>query len=250
MTRGFSSGLVHGIVLGAACLLALSLAFPMSGDEPAPRHEPIAPPAAQPAAAAATHPETPEPAPEPAASDSQTPDHSAHQTPSAAQVDLPVGSEFGRGGDVLPILPAPLSSFENGIGQAEAPAVSAPAAEPAPVAVIGENHRPETSRQGMAQDLAAPEPGGASPDLETPDVLTRPGQQPAPLMGEQGGQDALPARMTAATADAAPPQAVSPPAADTGRGDADTPQAPAMPAPTPDLSLPPDLSDLRMMERD
>lgn len=242
MARGFWTGLVHGSVLGAAGLLALSLAFPLPAPETVPESASVAQPDAEPVPPESQQVEpAAKAAPIPAVAETPARDG----LPSAGQVDLPPGSEFGRGGDVAPNLPAPLSPRLD--GQAEAPAVSAPPAEPAPIAITGENRRPETGREAVLRDLDASEAGGETPDVELPTALGQPGQQSAPMMVEQGGRDGLPARAVSAEPSPAP---AAPTAITSEQADSDTPQAPSMPAPMPDLSLPPDLSDLRMMERD
>lgn len=141
-------------------------------------------------------------------------------------VDLPVGSEFGRGGDLAPTLPAPNAAGPR--APTRPVAVPLPASEPAPVTVTGDTARPE-----MLADERMPTPSLPATTDATPDV-TRPATTPATPM------IAIPQPHPGAGQDAPPriaPEAAAP---------SDT--TPAMPAPALDLSLPPDLTDLRRLE--
>lgn len=209
MARGFWTGLVQGGLLGIAALAVLSLAAPAPHIAPDPAPAPMAAPRPE----AEPQPQ-PAPPPEPAAA------------PRAGTVDLPVGSEFGRGGDVAPMVPAPLPTGRP--VQPEAPAVVAPTAEPAPVAVTAADPRPQPAGEhdGPVQD--APAVGEDAPDLDRPAALAVP---TAPIM---------PGRAMADAPDAAP---VVP-------TDRDAVPTPGLPAPALDLSLPPDLSDLQGLSRD
>ncbi|MGR3655822.1 hypothetical protein [Paracoccus sp. (in: a-proteobacteria)] len=329
MARGFWTGLLHGGVVSAAGLVALSLALPLPGTAPPATNPPetagsvpqdgAAKPAqatgdgpasadavsAEPASREAETREsgaraseadgsgqarTPTPpddaGPTERASATPAPDRpQAEGAPSAGAVDLPVGSEFGRGGDLAPQMPAPLAVPGSRMRQSEAPAVAAPAAEPAPVALTGDNRRPQTEpARGPA--LASPEDdAGDAPDLTRPDAISAPAAPAVPRMAGAGAQDEAPARPTAsqgdaartaparpadetapdaaavtpaATAESVPQPANVDPAAAGSRSDAADPAvsggsdavAPSMPQPSLDLSLPPDLSDLRSLERD
>ncbi len=205
MARGFWTGLLHGGVVSIAAVAALSLAAPVPQGEP----EPVAEPA----------PATPQPAPAPRPSDA----------PQAEAVDLPVGSEFGRGGDVAPLRPAPLAPGRP--DQAEAPAVAAPTSEPAPVAVTAAEPRPKPSGEGDGPVQGPPAAGEDAPQLDRPAALP----QPVALVA--------PGRTVADTPDAAPSVPLDQPAAS-------APATPGLPAPALDLSLPPDLSDLQGLARD
>lgn len=204
MARGFWTGLLHGGVVSIAAVAGLSLAMPMQR-EPAPAPDtlpvPSPPPAARPA-----------------------------DTPQASSVDLPVGSEFGRGGDLAPRLPAPLATERP--GQAEAPAVVAPTSEPAPVAVTAADPRPQPAgeQDGPVQDV--PLAGEGAPDLDRPADLP------------QATVPAAPERAMADVPDAAPVMPTDQPAEEVPI------PTPGLPAPALDLSLPPDLSDLQGMARD
>jgi hypothetical protein len=205
MARGFWTGLLHGGVISIAAMAALSLAAPLSQPEAEPVVEPT--PQAAPA----------EPAPAPQASDA----------PQAGSVDLPVGSEFGRGGDAAPRLPAPLTA-ERPV-QAEAPAVMAPTSEPAPVAVTAAEPRPQPAGEQDGPVQADPDAGEDAPQLDRPAVLAQPSLPAAPDRA-----------MAADAPDAAPAMPLDLP------GNA----TPGLAVPTLDLSLPPDLSDLQGLPRD
>ena len=230
MAGGFWTGLTHGGLVGAGVLAALALVLPLPDDAATMRNDSPAAPVSAPATSAATSAD--------AAPDASSAGGSA--TPRAAAVDLPVGSEFARGGDIAPVLPAPLSRSPARQGQAEAPAVSAPPAEPAPVAVTTDAIRPDADRQGAPATPAAPD---AVEGVE----LFRPAatQRPAFMQADSPGSP---------VADAPPPSGPnqdSPPPAGSNPGSPDPDPAAApidsggMTAPILDLSLPPALSDLR-----
>jgi hypothetical protein len=205
MARGFWTGLLHGGVISIAAVAVLSLAAPL----PRPEAELAVEPTPQAA------PVEPGPAPQ------------AGDAPQAGSVDLPLGSEFGRGGDAAPRLPTPLTA-ERPI-PAEAPAVMAPASEPAPVAVTAAEPRPQPAGGQDGPVQAAPDTGEDAPQLDRPAVLTQPSLPAAPDRA-----------MAADAPDAAPAMPLDLP----GR----TTPGPAVP--TLDLSLPPDLSDLQGLPRD
>lgn len=239
MARGFWRGLFHGGVASVAAVAALSLAVPLQQPEPA-REPGVARPVPMPQPAPVLEPVpelTPEPTsvPRPAPSAARPVD-----SPVAGAVDLPVGSEFGRGGDVVPRLPAPLAVERP--AQPEAPAVAAPTSEPAPVAVTAADPRPEPAggRDGPVQ--TAPVLGEDAPALDRPDALARRATANQPN------------RLPSVRVDA--PLAVRPepepePEPEPVRAPVATPTpSPGLPAPMPDLSLPPDLSDLQGLARD
>lgn len=192
--------------------------------------------------------------------------------PQASAIDLPVGSEFGRGGDGLPALPTPLTANSQS-GQMEPPAVSAPAAEPAPVGTTAANLPPQAEMLGS--DLSKTEAPEAEEDpaVQTPSTQTAPAPIELPGKVPASDQDslpatssggAIPAQTTAESATATGDADVTGPA-EQGGEDADSAatlsdpsaaqgdqgsEAPALPSPSLDLSTPPDLSDLRSLKRD
>lgn len=222
MARGFWTGLLHGGATGIAALAAFSLATPLPQRDPeaAPNSAPVetqSAPAPQPSA------------PQPAAPQPSVPQPSARlpgDAPQAGTVDLPVGSEFGRGGDAAPRLPAPLA-VERPV-QPEAPAVMAPTSEPAPVAVTAADPRPQPADDGDGPVQTAPAVAEDAPQLDRPAVLSQPVALTAPE------------RAMADAPDAAPAMPLDLPGS----------SAPDLPAPALDLSLPPDLSDLQGLSRD
>ena len=97
MARGFWTGLLHGGVVGIAALAALSLATPLPQPEraamaPAPIR--VAPQPAEPRSV------QPRPA-DPPAAEAPSSEPRTGGAPQTGKVDLPVGSEFGRGGDAV-----------------------------------------------------------------------------------------------------------------------------------------------------
>lgn len=198
MARGILTGAVHGALLGAAALVGLSLLAPL-------------------------------PQPQDASPMVATPDEGA--TPSG-RMDLPVGSEFGRAGDVAPRAPTPIRAGESQ-RQSEPVAVTAPVAEPAPRPVTDDNARPDTLAGDSMPAQSQPAPFDAAPGLQLPG-----GAADAPMTRS------LPGLAPDAPQDSLPQLADSPDAQD-----AQPDPAPEMPAPGLDLSLPPDLTDLRKMER-
>lgn len=234
MQRGFWTGVVHGGLLGAAFLLLASLLLPVGA--------PLVVPGAVPG-------ESPS---ESGNGDIAMP--AVPDRPAAAAVELPVGSEFARGGDIAPVLPAPLASRSERPSQSEAPAVVAPAAEPAPIALSEPVGRPEAPAADGGLSPATLPGAEESPAIRRPEQIAPPSVAALPGFAAQSAPDraaVTPSSVTPPT-DAAPnPPAIAaipapvvappqplPPAA-----------APLMPAPALDLSLPPDLSDLRLLER-
>lgn len=141
-------------------------------------------------------------------------------------VGLPVGSEFGRGGDLAPRLPAP-----NAAGprvDSRPAAVPAPAGEPAPAAVTQGSARPEALADDRIPAQDPPPATDDAPGLTLPQAAPRTQlRAPQPVTGPARDDTPL----------IAPDSAAAPEA------------RPAMPAPALDLSLPPDLTDLRRLER-
>ena len=223
MARGFWTGLLHGGAISIVAVVALSLAAPLT------QQEPESAPAPEPAPVFVPVEPQPTPAPAPAAPQ-------PGGVPQAGSVDLPVGSEFGRGGDLSPRRPAPLAAERP--DQAEAPAVVAPTSEPAPVALTAADPRPQPlgEQDGPVQD--APAAGEVAPQLDRPAVLPLPVAPAAPDRARAETPDAAPAVPAAE-----PPSLVQP-------GQAVPTRTPGLPAPALDLSLPPDLSDLQGLTRD
>lgn len=253
MARGFWKGLLHGGALGVVALAALSLAAPLPeppqpyvdlSEPPAPESqpEPQSQPEAVPDAPAEVAVVTPvpvtvpkEPAPAPVA---QPPAPEANTGPDATTVDLPVGSEFGRA-DVAPVLPGPLTVPE-GRSVSDAPAVSAPAAEPSPVAVTAADPRPDAQvGTNNGPDRPQPAEGEVAPTLDLPAMQAAPDIASLPGMDAAGQADLSP--LLPAMAQEPAPQApveqapVVMPARPDGGPDG---------ASAPDLTLPPSLSDL------
>lgn len=241
MAGGFFRGMIHGAAAAAVLIVAGSLVLPLP--ETAPETAPEVGPE--------TAPETaPEVTPEalfdtrPVAPD--TPETLSEETPSAGpalgDLDLPVGSEFGRSGDLPPRLPAPVSG--TAALPAPAPAIAPPASETAPVAATGGTEPPETAPDPEAPSRGQPLPSADSPALDLPaaEGAPPPDRPAAPQSSLRAPRDEPPVAPT--PADPAPDPAAA----------AEAPREPvAIPrlhAPALDLSLPPDLSDLRRLERD
>lgn len=244
MQRGFWTGVVHGGLLGAAFLLLASLLLPVG----APLVVPGAVPGESPSGSGNGDIAMP----------------AAPDRPAAAAVELPVGSEFARGGDIAPVLPAPLASRSERPSQSEAPAVVAPAAEPAPIALSEPVGRPEApATDGGLSPAALPGPE-ESPAIRRPEQIAPPAVAALPGFAAQSTPDRAAVTPSSAAPPAMMPPAVTPPADAAPNPPAIAaipapvvvpPQplppaaAPLMPAPALDLSLPPDLSDLRLLER-
>lgn len=248
MARGFWTGLVHGGIVSVLAVAALSLAVPLPREAGPAQDTPAAaalPPAVpdedRPAARGAARGEAIPPAQNRPAAEARQPSDSAPsrpepEPPAAAAVDLPVGSEFGRGGDAVPVVPEPLVSGRP--DPAQPPAVIAPESEPAPVAATPSDRRPDPAPNGngpvqvapdLAEDLPQIRPA-ASAAPSRPSALTAPGRA-APEAPDAA--PALPADLLPAPRDPSPPEPETPTA-----------------APAPDLSLPPDLSDLQGLSND
>ncbi|TJZ93925.1 hypothetical protein FA743_01215 [Paracoccus gahaiensis] len=212
MARGFLTGLVHGGILGAVALAGLSLLAPL--------------PVANPALGVASE---------------------AVEARDPLSMGLPAGSEFGRGGDIAPRLPAPRSAAPR---EARDPvAVPAPRIEPAPLTIRDANLRPEIAAEGQGPAPTPPGEAEGAAGLTLPGLASatrREEVQAAPLPDPGPGRDALPRiAVDSATPEHAPerrndPQPTTP---------APQTSTPGLPAPALDLSLPPDLTDLRRLER-
>ncbi|SNT71664.1 hypothetical protein [Paracoccus seriniphilus] len=250
MARGFWTGLGHGAALSAGLLAVMSVVIPMS-DENNTNETPAGIASRPDEAADSADANAARPAP------SETAAPPAADAPLAGAVDLPVGSEFGRGDDIAPRQPAPLAAPSARSGPRDAPAVAAPAAEPAPVAITGDNERPQTQDDPRQPAQITASGSSEGPELTRPAALDSPVLNVAPQMAISAEQDQTPETrfvfeerpapeepkpVAAATA---PRQPAASPAVEDGAE-----RAPAMPSPGLDLSLPPDLSDLRSLGRD
>ncbi|MBK4215934.1 hypothetical protein JJJ17_08365 [Paracoccus caeni] len=290
MARGFLKGLVHGVALSGAALTVVSLAVPPSRQD-RPTEEQVtaaeAPPVteaqeqSQPdievgvgdapvvvmsetAEQAVAAPETEMAASSPVVAP-VSPQTAAVSEPLASAVDLPVGSEFGRGGDVLPVMPEPLTLPDAARRQAEPQAVWAPVTELAPTAVSAEGARPSAPEKDAEQRQKAEAEVASQIDRPTATATLRSDPPAAdapnavrdvPGLGRVGGPDLLPNKsMVLLRAVESQPVATMIDAvaeAESGSvgaaGRSALPGTPRLPSPMPDLSLPPDLSELRGMD--
>lgn len=194
MARGILTGVVHGALVGAVVLTGLSLLAPLPADN---RSQPMA---------------------------------KGDVTPSG-QMELPVGSEFGRAGDIAPRAPSPINGG-NSDRVTEPAAVPAPRAEPAPRLITDDNARPETLTGDRMPSQSQPATFDPVPDVQLPAAA-----------GDAPMARSLPGFAVDAPQDSLPQLSRDPD--DTGAQDS----TPRLPAPGLDLSLPPDLTDLRKMER-
>lgn len=275
MAGGFWSGFLHG---GAICAVALAgwsllTPTPRATSVPAPVDQ-VRPTAAMPRPSLANPsatlppPATPVPAPMPANAGGAADLPASHASggrrtgPETTEIDLPPGSEFGRGGDLVPPRPQPL------IGP-EAPGLpalvaTAPLAELAPRAETSAEARPVVAdeigaaangpsqppipAQEPARESARPDPvvslaspsRAARPTPPAPDAPASPAEMSASMSG---------ARQTAPTTTPAGerPRDLDPPSAGSASGPDAAPVSDAAPPgrrPVPDLSLPPDLTEL------
>lgn len=260
MAAKFGTGFLHGTLVMAVLLAGLSLAVPQP-DRLLPA-EPVPEPVAE-----------PEVAPEPAAP--VIAELPPQAEPLAAEVDLPVGSEFARGTEVAPELPAP--SAPPVATMTDAPAVMAPAGEPLP-APATDAPRPEfgdsapvlSAQAEQQNDVVAPEVlPGAAPQTPTPEAPLAPegdrmlAALPNPDLPPSGDAPAVEdisiveetapdlttpaidlAVVPAEPAQIAPPEPATSDAPETP--DQTTRSASAAPADLPgiDLSLPPTLSQI------
>lgn len=219
MAGSFWSGLLQGSVICVVALAGLSLVTPRPQDVSRP--EPVAAP----------------------------PPQDQGDRPAASAIDLPAGSEFGRGGDLPPQSPRPLATPADRLDQTEAPAVAPPEAEPAPLAVSDPVSRPHAddgigADQGPAQPAIAT--GEAQADFDRPAATVAPAMPDGPSAPRAADRDVLPgtypvaAPVTSATPIAPLPASPLPVAPG---------QTPGLPRPALDLSTPPDLSDLKELDR-
>lgn len=285
MARGFWTGLLHGAVISAIGLGALSLLAPLpkeigiagsedrvAGDPPesVPEAEtarddpePLASDAGAgtapremetgtdntAATGATTESVTEESVTEEGTAEPATAEDESQ--PQATAIDLPVGSDFGRGGDASPQLPAPLASSPS--ERSEPSAVSAPASEPAPVAVTGAELPPEAVVPGSELSQSETPETEEGLGFGLPSSQSAPDAPEAPGKVRASGQDSLPASAPAETIAAQPPEEELRPANSSDASVAESEQettVPDLPSPALDLSTPPDLSDLRALQRD
>lgn len=219
MAGGFWSGLLHGSVICVVALAGLSLMAPRTAvvSQPDSRVEkPASPPPPQ-----------------------DRPDR-----PAASDIDLPAGSEFGRAGDLPPQSPQPLIAPAGRLDQTEAPAVTPPEAEPAPLAVNDPVARPHAD-DGIGADQGPTQPavaqGEARADFTRPSASLAPAAQDGPAAPSFAAPDVLPDTYPVASPAAEPePTDVLPIAPS---------QTPGLSRPALDLSTPPDLSDLKELDR-
>lgn len=151
MARGFAKGLFQGAILCGAALAALSLALPIP--------------------------------------DSTMPIGSNARSapgPDAANMELPVGSEFARSDDMQPVSPAPLTRPEMA-ALGDAPIVQVPADETAPRLATATALRPEMATQApgaplalspVRENLELP----AAPSHEAPIPVAPPGRVVTPAL--------------------------------------------------------------------
>lgn len=272
MPRGFWTGLSHGAGFGVVALAGLSLLTPLprQADEAAPPPDAAltdAPPAGDegetagetPAdggagteggaeavteAGAGTEATAEEPAetaetgagvvamPPVPRRDSEGREGREGDSPHTAELGLPVGSEFGRGGDMTPTLPEPLLAPSTGVKQTEAPVAPAPAAETAPDAETDPDLRPEATAPGAL--LMPPQDDMADADLlptsDPPAGFAPPPVVELPRMAGVGEPDSLP-RSQPAEAIALPPAPENPVAETNATPPAEVLQPPISPQP-------------------
>ncbi|MDM7458733.1 MAG: hypothetical protein P3W94_005135 [Paracoccus sp. (in: a-proteobacteria)] len=274
MAGGFIRGLVHGTAASLVVLAGLSLIAPGPGNAPgsaandmdaalAPSGSDGPPDAgngADPAADEIVDGASGRPADDP---------DDVREAPGTL-LDVPVGSEFGRAGDLPPRIPSIISGGGSAPGAPQP--VPQPEAEPAPRTATGARDRPETTTDASGPAL----PGIAVQDdglgLTVPSPSPREGGDLrgfAPLALHDHLEDRAPELRPLTDAPVARPGPALPipePSAatsdapatpdDAATGDAPsqagTQEGVAIPrlhAPALDLSLPPDLDDLRRLER-
>lgn len=266
MAGGFWKGLLHGAVVGVVGLGGLSLLNPVTREDKAPQVDAggKAEPTESTPAPAQQQPETEAGA----MHDSKTGDQGKgagradisdndddNGKPQAMTVELPAGSEFGRGSDTTPRRPAALPTH-------------APVVRPSPLAATAPADEAVSARELPAE--LRPDSGMPAqselPESETMPEFDLPGAQPVPTGGEAPAlvgleaPDSLPAT---AIPQLAEPQITEQKqlsgqeqdsdAVEQDAGGQEAAQAsptPVLPAPSLDLSMPPDLSELRALERD
>ncbi|RJE83772.1 hypothetical protein [Paracoccus onubensis] len=270
MAGGFWKGLLHGAVVSVVGLGALSLLTPVTHKDEAPESD-----AGRGAGLSESAPsparQNPEAEIEAVAPDDETGDVSETEeqpdsvsvdqadapdegddggAPRAATVELPSGSEFGRGSDAAPQTPAALPPHARR-GRPSPLAATAPADEPATARELPADLQPDAGTPAQSE---LPEPE-AAPEFGLPEAQTAPSGGEAPGLAGLEAPDSLP--------ETAPPQ-LAEPQIEEQDGPADQDQSsdmagqdagqenatPVLPAPSLDLSTPPDLSELRALERD
>lgn len=174
MASGFFGGLLQGVAMGAIALAALSLAAP------------------QPRSAAPA-------------------EFVSAETPAARTMDMPIGSEFGRGSDAPPQVNAPAPAMARPIAAPAAPqaarAETVPALASDPVVPVTPRPIPaasDVSRQAATAERTPSSPAALRPTL-TPaaDLPLRPALIEAPA--QAAAQDSAPdLSMIDAAVDAAP----------------------------------------------
>lgn len=204
---GFASGLLIGGLVGAAGLVALSLALPLRQAAPVGVTSAAAPVVLDhrgqglvvpDPAAARVRPEAglqtdrpaliaPTAAPRPAETRiAPVPGATPDATPDQALAVVPAGSEFSRATrEGAPQLPAPLAPPDLGDAPAEPPPFAAPIPEPAPGEALAQpGTRPEAAPTDPAA-LAAPAATGdqpVAPAADSPVPVPPPGEVVAPQL--------------------------------------------------------------------
>lgn len=252
MAGGFGKGLLHGAVVSVIGLGALSLLAPLSDvdreiepDATAETQNTESMPDAD--ARAPDSEETPssnsdEAAPSTDAGIGQTDPAKARSDdtgPQSTSIELPAGSEFGRGSDTAPQAPADLSRL-NREDHPSTLAATTPADDSVPVRELPSDMQPES--------VVPTQPD--MPEAEEMPGFDLPATQPAPNAGDRPG-------LADQQGPESPPAAVALTASDPQNEDTELQTetterqstAPALPAPSLNLSTPPDLSELRALER-
>lgn len=266
MAYGFCKGLLHGAVISVVGLAGLSLLAPVpeegktvTPEAVMPADEPVIPneAAEKQSDMAQDDVEAIVSAPNEISQneisapvqDQPTDSNETPQGPQAATVDLPVGSEFGRGGDVVPHMPAPMVS-DTQSRQTDAPAVSAPVEEPAPVAITDPGTQPATDLPDTSlTGTQEPQQIEDMPKTDLPIVLEVPRVMEAPEMIGGAEPDHVPTVVPTVAGEGEqiiPKEVIVTPVE---REEPDSSSvSPSLPNPGLDLSMPPDLSDLRVLE--
>lgn len=270
MAGGFWKGILHGVAVGGLGLAGLSLMTPLHEQpvatlsekvgekvpvsvEAAPRpvqttrlaelppkgpDRPVTGPVAEPVIMA--KPAVPEPLakPEPQA------EPEVEQKPQMAIINLPPGSEFGRGNDrqlqhPLAFAPAIQSDL------AKPPLLDVPLADSGVSLITAVNQRPRANSAG--NDVVSPA-GLATeetPKFIQPTGLRAPEEIASPIMVKYAAPDSQPIQLFAFEAE---PETAVPglsPVIPSGPQKVSQDSAPALPRPAFNLSMPPDLSNLR-----
>lgn len=286
MARGFWKGLLHGAVIGGICLAGLSLIAPLP--ELSPEQSVVPPPVKvgntahdpmqQPPQSTTTAEPTPKAADQPAAqpavvaTESAVPlttakpavsaepvaedkPKAAEETLQAVVIDMPTGSEFGRGNDTL--LERPASFAPSGQpGPPEPPLLSPPSTDSVLLPATANRQRPRAILDG--QNMAKPigNVGKNTPEFTRPTGWNAPDEIGLPAMANTGIQDGLPvsepvqavARGEADIAAKDIPQIIAPQISETTPSvpiPASDDTTPDLQRPAFDLSTPPDLGALQ-----